>query len=82
MHKLVLFRLLYITTLCNYFNFQLLEALLKALVESIQSSVKNVSFAALFLSVQHIQTATKLITGLFRLLPPNLAKQKVTFWDF
>ncbi|KAI6183743.1 HECT-type E3 ubiquitin transferase [Aphelenchoides bicaudatus] len=47
----------------------------KALVESIQSPVKNVSFAALFLSVQHIQLATKFITDVFRFLPPKLAKQ-------
>jgi hypothetical protein len=52
--------------------------LLKALVESIQSPVKNVSFAALFLSVQHIQAATKFITDSFRIIPPILAKQIVS----
>lgn len=58
----------------------MMDVLTKALLESIQSPVKNVSFAALFLSVQHIQRSTKFITDLFRFLPPLLASQNVAFY--
>ncbi|KAI6218331.1 HECT-type E3 ubiquitin transferase [Aphelenchoides fujianensis] len=44
----------------------LLEILVRALVQSIESSSTATSFAALFLSAQHIQPATALISDLFR----------------
>jgi hypothetical protein len=54
--------------------------LIKALIGSIQSPAKNISFAALFVSKDHIQSAAKFITELFRYLPSLLAKQNVSYF--
>ncbi|KAI6228455.1 HECT-type E3 ubiquitin transferase [Aphelenchoides besseyi] len=56
---------------------QLLELLIKTLLRSIESPSTATSFAALFLSAQHIQTTTRFITDLFRFLPAQLAACKL-----
>ncbi|KAI6197259.1 HECT-type E3 ubiquitin transferase [Aphelenchoides besseyi] len=55
----------------------LLELLIKTLLRSIESPSTATSFAALFLSAQHIQTTTRFITDLFRFLPAQLAACKL-----
>ncbi|KAI6194686.1 HECT-type E3 ubiquitin transferase [Aphelenchoides besseyi] len=55
----------------------LLELLVRSLLRSIESPSTATSFAALFLSAQHIQKATSFITDLFRYLPAQLAACKL-----